>query len=1715
MIFNRLFKRCSTGFLLLLAVGSLCFGQEDYNTWPNSIRIYLNTSGSGANIPTTQTNFPVVVRINPALFSGFASTLAQGADIRFANARGAHLPYQIERWVDGSGNRDTAEIWVKADTVRGNNATQYITMFYGKTGVTSQSNPAAVFETGNRFAAVWHFPPADTFGDATANANSGTNTRTTRLNLGVTGNGRYFDSANINFGNRDALKLIADSMTVSGWLRTTQIPAATKFASIFRHDYHYNACQIQADGTVRTAVFDTARNYTSIGVPWNNVWNDGQWHYFVSRFNRQSGVTIFKDGVAQTNSPGARSPLPTTTTLPFMVGMSETATQPEVYRGALDEIVVSNTARSDDWIKFCYETQKPAATCIGLPPVIAAATPKDSVALGGRPASFAVTVTGSSAITYVWYKNSVSTATVVAGQTGATLTFASVQVSDSGTYICVASNAYGKDTSRAALLTILHPLPVITADVRDTAVLEGTAWSLSVAAGVAGNVPGVTLSYKWYRNSVSVANEIAGHTAASLSYPSAQLGDSGNYICAVSTPYGSVQSRTAKLTVVPNTLQIANPIMVRGSFIDSTHVSLKISRFSSLPATAPPLIPWYADTIIVWYRSAAWSANPPSRTSPNSAFSLAALKASGADTFSTVLTVPRSSPSDCNYCYFRASVNWQNTQTATRDSLPPFTDTSAGASVYMCDTSKLANPLKFSFLYVAPSDTLRVALYGISAITAHDWDLLGAISLGYSIGGSVYKDTALPKSVLQRTTDTAWLEFRDSRFAGEAKWVKWRASLRGVYASNRCDTAVDSCKVGVTRPENAIQLTVARTGATWVHLYWFNPSGAPLDSVRVWWARIRVPDSGINPLVYSYETMPSYTTNKIIPGLSDSTTYFFGIQMLYQGMWSYVTDNARGTTTTLTVTDVTPMTNKLQILTLAFDTLTNRIRVVFKADTAGLQLEAGITWATDSAVFNQPDPPLKGKVVPIADPTQPTQYYIDIATTNLQFDRDYYFGIWLRKVDGNWIEPTTQSTGMLHIPRPLVESVIYFTTADTIYGLSRLVRLRRDLQAGADLYVQAKLLLVQLPVESSGCIPVSSAFRFDQRNAPPLPLWVGVRYDSIPAGFSAGDIRIYHYDATGALWLVDTLRTEADTAGRYVSVRINAADCRYPFIAMIDTVRPELLLLSDTAAAVPAAKDIAVKIRVRDNIANSALSMRCGRGDEAMLYRKSLSADAAVDTLDWVIPGDMVIDAFGVRAKLYSNDGRFIDSVDISRDVIRAESDVTVLEYERWMPIGATAVLDSPDVAKALRGLVAPGAAWSYDIYKFRLFRWAGSGWTEYAESRRNDFSFAPGRAIWLKTRLSGVINLGTGRTVSLRRPHSIILQPKTWTDICLPYCFNIRVGDVLLATTPAADETSLLFYEWKVDAADKMQRYITEGVYMPLVAGRNDKKYELDYGEGKAYSVFNDKDQAVELKIPPTPIALSAIQKRRLAQNGWAVAIRPVADGHPLSPVYCGFAEGSGTAGLYPMPPGWSEVSVGVYDRARRQLFGGMVARGPRSGGGAYELVFRNTGDRPATVEYTVEPLAGLPDNMRMALLSASNVAVQDATGRMSIDVAAGGSEYRWLAVGSPEFIGSFGHKLTRGEFSLSRIYPNPLHGAVRIEYSVPSGGISSVRCEIIDQLGRTIWSNRSGKGIAPGKNVFVWNAADRGRIAAGAYIVRLSGFDGTGKKAGEKRCRVMYLPQ
>jgi hypothetical protein len=176
---------------------------------------------------------------------------------------------------------------------------------------------------------------------------------------------------------------------------------------------------------------------------------------------------------------------------------------------------------------------------IVVPPAITS-QPYKSTATVGSPASFTVGVSGTGPISVQWLLNGAP----IAGATAQTLTLASVQGTDAGTYSAVVTNAAGSVESMGAVLLVSETAfaPIFQYQPSPTTVNAGGTATLLV--GVVGSPP---VTFQWSKDGAV----IPGATGQDLTFPSAALSDSGTYSVVITDPAGSVTSSSVTLSVTP------------------------------------------------------------------------------------------------------------------------------------------------------------------------------------------------------------------------------------------------------------------------------------------------------------------------------------------------------------------------------------------------------------------------------------------------------------------------------------------------------------------------------------------------------------------------------------------------------------------------------------------------------------------------------------------------------------------------------------------------------------------------------------------------------------------------------------------------------------------------------------------------------------------------------------------------------------------------------------------------------------------------------------------------------------------------------------------------------------------------------------------------------------------------------------------------------------
>ena len=327
---------------------------QTYESWAHAVSLFILTTPDGANIPAasaTETNFPLLVRLNSANFD-FSQAQSDGRDIRFTTAAGAALSYQIEEWDPATG---TASIWVLIPTITGN-ARQEIKMYWGKSGVAGESNPAAVFNAASGYACVMHLgdalnPVKDDVGNLTP-TNSGTTTA-----AGLIGKARRFaDGQGIDCGTQTSkYPSGSNPHSSSFWFKTA---SAGQLLLWWGYDQPQGKVLVKLDGPPHMSVQTWADGG---GVNGASTLPLSQWTHVVHTY--QNGqAKVYVNGVLDgTTTGGAPMNIPATAGM-WLGGYPYFGYH---YVGDMDEVRISKVTRSANWVKLEYQNQNPLQTLVG------------------------------------------------------------------------------------------------------------------------------------------------------------------------------------------------------------------------------------------------------------------------------------------------------------------------------------------------------------------------------------------------------------------------------------------------------------------------------------------------------------------------------------------------------------------------------------------------------------------------------------------------------------------------------------------------------------------------------------------------------------------------------------------------------------------------------------------------------------------------------------------------------------------------------------------------------------------------------------------------------------------------------------------------------------------------------------------------------------------------------------------------------------------------------------------------------------------------------------------------------------------------------------------------------------------------------------------------------------------------------------------------------
>lgn len=329
--------------------------------WQFSKNIGLNTSVSGAQITGPVYGFPVLIRLTTMNFI-FDQAKSGGDDLRFTKQDNTPLAFEIERWDAANGQ---AEIWVKADTIFGNDSAQSLAMYWGNPNASGASGGAAVFDTANGYQGAWHLDAAANMveKDATGHRYDATPYGKTLPGdtIGIIGMAKKFDGASSYFDMKGTATSAMNfpekgQYTLSAWVNADTLDSTFQ-ALVYKGTYQYGL-QIRPENVWEFNEYKDSSWWEGVRYP--AVAHT--WKYVVSVRSGAAEI-LYVDGAP------VSSAIVITTRVTGIVARS-TASDVQLahsidgdeggryFKGALDEVCVSSVSRSPDWIKLCYMNQR-------------------------------------------------------------------------------------------------------------------------------------------------------------------------------------------------------------------------------------------------------------------------------------------------------------------------------------------------------------------------------------------------------------------------------------------------------------------------------------------------------------------------------------------------------------------------------------------------------------------------------------------------------------------------------------------------------------------------------------------------------------------------------------------------------------------------------------------------------------------------------------------------------------------------------------------------------------------------------------------------------------------------------------------------------------------------------------------------------------------------------------------------------------------------------------------------------------------------------------------------------------------------------------------------------------------------------------------------------------------------------------------------------------
>ncbi len=324
---------------------------------------YSPISINSAQVPSTQTDFPVLVSVTDARFkttgNGGHVQNSSGFDIRpytDSTLTSAITGYELERY-----NASTGEVimWVKVSSL--SSSTTPFVLAYGDSGISTDGSSNTTWS--NSFGAVWHVKDGTTLSlaDSSATGNNlvlpGGAANPTATTGQIDGGGGFASASSQHLDSGSTFT--PSAITYSIWAKATSFPAAYNYPmdNVKSGGSTFHLISVKSNGKMRWAV--SATTQLDADGTGTHTQSTGTSYYFVLTYDSTNGLKGYINAASDV-TVSANGNASGTMSIVEIGGLGVFNLQ--YWNGTLDEARLASVARSADWITTEYNNQSAPGT---------------------------------------------------------------------------------------------------------------------------------------------------------------------------------------------------------------------------------------------------------------------------------------------------------------------------------------------------------------------------------------------------------------------------------------------------------------------------------------------------------------------------------------------------------------------------------------------------------------------------------------------------------------------------------------------------------------------------------------------------------------------------------------------------------------------------------------------------------------------------------------------------------------------------------------------------------------------------------------------------------------------------------------------------------------------------------------------------------------------------------------------------------------------------------------------------------------------------------------------------------------------------------------------------------------------------------------------------------------------------------------------------------